>query len=494
MYTPSRVLEAPPYSPPFTWRDGQYQSKTRTSGTAPAGSLYIATPLDRCPNHAANGKSGKTAGQASLVTAAAGSQDQLDKTNRRDSVITNKEKPTAPTDRCDSAPTSLTVDQEPPEPEMVYANYGNPVQSTFPPRALTPPPIRRLWSPTSLSSNSPVPADTGSRTAMSTSITSKPAPQVSATPNSTPRTCPPDHILRGLVQYVAFETSDWERGPMARAMSNQFPEAGLTEEQCRAYSLLVMDALNVATLHCQSQYLNGDTSHIRAVKNWASGVLRKADRLSPKRSRTRSVSSSASTREVPAGGTGNASVEPMPKRMKEGQGMAEFVDLAPIPDIHWGIEERVEAVVTNSQLETALPRQRDSGTGSHQKQIHHPPGQITAGKDRGPGRDSSPSVGYPRGMSAAEAGRLFPGPTIPKTTVRPAIPSLLSIKTGYEPGRFPPPVITTFRSSNKPTARGSEVPSTSARRWTPDSIRGDSRRIRLPTPSEESSPKHKDHK
>jgi len=269
---------------------------------------------------------------------------------------------------------------------------------------------------------------------------------------------------------------------MARAMSGQFPEAGLTEEQCRAYSLLVMDALNVATLHCQSQYLNGDTSHVRAVKNWASGVLRKADRLSPKRSRPRSVSSSASTREVPAEENGNVSVEPRPKRTKEGQGMAEFVDLAPIPDVHWDTEERADTVAATSKIDAAVPKPRDTSQGSQQKSNCHPPSQVTAGKDQAPVQNSSPTVRYPRGMTTAEAEKLFPGPVVPKTAVRPAIPSLLSLKTS----RFPPPAIT-FRSSNKSAARGTEVPSTSTRRWTPNSTQGDRRHIRLPTPSEESS-------
>jgi len=250
-----------------------------------------------------------------------------------------------------------------------------------------------------------------------------------------------------------------------------------------------MDALNVATLHCQLQYLNGDTSHARAVKNWASGVLRKADRLSPKRSRSRSTSSSAATREVPAGGVkepGNiTAVEPMSKRLREDRGMAALVELAPVPDTHWDLEEAMEPSVSTTQLDPVLPKRQDSGPGSFQKKNHHPPGQTTEGKDSVLVRGSSPSVGYPGGMSAVEAGKLFPGPTISKTTVRPVIPSLLSIRTGYEPGRFPPPVASAYRPNSKPTARGSTAFDDAAHRWSSNRNRRDSRHVRLPASSEE---------
>jgi len=298
--------------------------------------------------------------------------------------------------------------------------------------------------------------------------------------------CPPDHVLRGIVSFVAFDMGRWERGPMTAAIHSEFGAAGLSVGQCQAYGMVAMEALQAAATACQSRYETGDTNHITAIQTWRRGIIRKIDRLPSER--TASVESVS--REWP----GYSSNEPegrnpTPKRSRmdiPSEGL-EFLELAPRPDMSYN----PETVITSPR--PGELRRRPSATIVRPEPVPAtvaPPWSVV-GDSLLSTRGDLHMRDLPNGIDAGRAGVLFPPPRrvgpVPSLLRMPAVQPTVSLRprnlgpgaawrTTNVPSGITPPYssdVLSHRSSISPTFHRL------ARRLTQD----DRRLVRPPAPS-----------
>jgi len=298
--------------------------------------------------------------------------------------------------------------------------------------------------------------------------------------------CPPDHVLRGIVSFVAFDMGRWERGPMTAAIHREFGATGLTAGQCQAYGMVAMEALQAAATACQSRYETGDTNHLSAIQTWRRGIIRKIDRQPLER--TASVESVS--REWP----GFSSKEPesgnhTPKRPRMGipsEGL-EFLELAPRPDMSYS----PETVITSPR--PGEWRRRPSATIVRPETIPVTvaPPQSVVGDALLSSRGDMHTRDLPNGMDARRANLLFPPPRrvgpVPSLLQMPVIQPTVNLPSGnlgpraawrttYGPSAFTPP-----HSGDGVSRRSSISPTFQrlARRLTQD----DRRLVRPPAPS-----------
>jgi len=242
-----------------------------------------------------------------------------------------------------------------------------------------------------------------------------------------PEPCPPDHALRGIISFVAFEMGRWERQPITMAIHQEFQRYGLTMEQCRAYGLLAMEALQTATLACQLRYDSGDVNHDRAIQTWRQGILRKVDRHSPERPE---IPNPAASRETDVG----EDEQPMaPKRPRLDQltGDVEFLDLAPRPDMSYS----PETIISTPRPGEWVRRPTSAIVRPAPTLAPPAPTVATVGDMISAGRVQEHRDIFPNNVDGRRANQLFPRPPYPKSAA--PVPSLLSMPTVQWPVNLP---------------------------------------------------------